>query len=169
MPTDLSHVEPYPCSLDRLYAALTEPRYWRDRVEVMAGGGGELLACTANGVGFRAVVRQPIPTTSIPAALTRFVPSRVSVEYTESWLSRTAGHAAGTFSSTVVSMPASIDARVELRAVGPNRCDMHFAGTVTATVPVVSGMVEKMMAAQTAEGFRIEREFTLDWLARQTV
>ncbi|MGJ0118457.1 DUF2505 domain-containing protein [Williamsia sp. MIQD14] len=169
MPTDLTHVEPYPCSLEQLYTTLTEPRYWRDRVESMAGGGGELIACTADDQGFRAVVRQPIPTASIPAALTRFVPSRVSVEYTESWLPRESETATGTFVSTVVSMPASIDARVELRAVGPHRCDMHFAGTVTASVPVVGAMVEKMMAAQTAEGFRIEREFSLDWLARPRV
>ncbi|MGU3291428.1 DUF2505 domain-containing protein [Williamsia sp. M5A3_1d] len=169
MPTDLAHVEPYPCSLQKLYATLTEPRYWRDRVESMAGGGGELISCAADDQGFRAVARQPIPTTSIPAALTRFVPSRVSVEYTESWQPCESDSVTGTFVSTVVSMPASIDAHIELRAVGPDRCDMHFAGTVTAAVPVVGAMVEKMMAAQTAEGFRIEREFTLDWLARPRV
>ncbi|KQR99388.1 hypothetical protein ASG12_00650 [Williamsia sp. Leaf354] len=169
MASEISHIEPYPCSMERLYATLTDERYWRDRVATMAGGGGELISCAADKSGFRAVVRQPIPATSIPAALTRFVPSRVNVEYTESWLPRETARAAGTFVSTVISMPASIDARVELRAVGPDRCDMHFEGTVTASVPVVGAMVEKMMMAQTAEGFRIEREFTLDWLARPRV
>lgn len=152
----LRHENVYDAPAAAVFAMLVDPAF-RERVGVATGA----LSCEATFEAGRLVVREEQAVAGVPSFAKKLVGDSTSVVHTEVW------DAAGTGASFEIETPGKpthIAGRVTLTESG-GRTTHRFDLDVTASVPLIGGKIEKLVAELTGAGFDTEREVGTAWLA----
>jgi uncharacterized protein YndB with AHSA1/START domain len=152
----LRHQNVYDAPAAAVFAMLTDPAF-RSRVATETGA----LSCEATCEDGRLVVREEQAVAGVPAFAKKLVGESTSVIHTEVW------DAAGTSASFEIDTPGKptkISGAVTLAESG-GRTTHVYDLTVTASVPLIGGKIEKLVAELTAAGLDTERAIGAAWLA----
>lgn len=155
-----------PASAEKVHAALTSEKYWRDRVEQIGGDGATLERVEVGEGTISVVLHQVIPEEELPSAVTAFKKGNLIIERTESWGPLHGDHADGTFGATVDGTPARIAGTTSLKGTGESTT-VALSGTTEVKVPIFGGKIEQMITEQVLALIDVEQDFTGDWIKAQ--
>ena len=137
---------------------LTDPAYW-DEVAAATGALSSTATVTADGGATRVVVDQEQEVAGVPAFAKKFVGESTRAIKTQLWR----GDAA-TFEVETPGKPTHISGTCTLTA-RDGGCVLGYDLEVKASVPLVGGKLEKLVAELTAAGFEKEQTVGDAWLA----
>ena len=149
------HSNVYAAPIDRVRAMLNDPAF-REQVATRTGA----LSCQAAYGGGKLVVREEQAVAGVPSFAKRFVGESTQVVHTELW--GDAGEA--TITIETPGKPTHIAGRITLTEAG-GATTHSYDLEVTASVPLIGGKLEKLVADLTAAGLAAEGQVGAEWLA----
>ncbi|MBV9010480.1 MAG: DUF2505 domain-containing protein [Pseudonocardiales bacterium] len=152
----------YPEPPERIREVLTDQRYLRDKLRAVGGPGAELVSWEEDERGVTVVLHQMVPDDALPPFLRAALPSGVKIRRTETWTSFD-----GSVHAVVDGAPGVITGSLRLEP-DPAGCVLGAQLTAEVGVPLVGGMVEKMITDNVATLMENEYQFTLEWLRKPT-
>lgn len=150
------HTNTYAAPLDRVRAMLNDPGF-REQVADRIGA----LSSTATYEAGTLVVTEEQPVQGVPAFAKRFVSGATTVIHTEVWDG--AGRSARITLETP-GKPIHTEGRVVLSEAGGVTTHAYDLD-VKASVPLVGGKLEKLVADLTTAGLVTEGQVGAEWLA----
>lgn len=164
MPRTFTLSEHYAATVEQVYAAFVDERYWLAR---LADSGADSVALNsmtvdANG-GVDIATTQGIHRQKLPALAAQFHPGDLDVARHEKWHPVQHGRARAEVTGRIVGAPAKLsgDAVLEPTAGG---CALRLTATVQVDIPLVGGKIENFIGGQLAELVTAEQRFTSIWL-----
>lgn len=158
----------------RVYAALIDIDYLKQRLTELGGGSTELVDHSETGDGARFQIRQGVRAEHLPSVARTVVGGDLVIDRSESWREVEPGHCTGEVAAAIPRVPGSITGSMWLRdlpldaaesSAGP-RSEFVVQGEVRVNVPLVSGKLEDLVVDQVHKLLTEEARFTEDWLAR---
>lgn len=159
----IPHSASYPQPVDRVHAALTSERYWRDRIAEVGGDGAGIDRLDTGDGTIAVEMRQAIPAEHLPSIVTKIRPGDLVITRTEDWGPLTGDRATGTFTAHVEGMPGDLTGTLTLAADGTGS-SVTLDGQVQVGLPLIGGKIESVIAEQITELLNHEDEFTARWL-----
>jgi hypothetical protein len=102
----------------------------------------------------------------VPDVVRRFVGETIRLRQTDEWgPSGTDGSRDGTFTVAVEGVPAKMAGALRLERAGDGATVERLEGTITVSIPVVGGRLEKMAAEAVRAAVETEGRVGRDWLA----
>ncbi|RJQ78044.1 DUF2505 domain-containing protein [Pseudonocardiaceae bacterium YIM PH 21723] len=153
----------YPFPATRVRSALVDPNYLRAKLASVHGDNSEVTEhSVAPDGGVQYTLALPIPLDKLPSIAKTLVPAGERLRRTEVWSS---SQDAPTMTSSVVvpNAPARIEATARLEAEGAGSVIVTDL-TVSISVPLVGGKIEKALIKQLTEVLEKEHRFDLEWL-----
>jgi len=116
--------------------------------------------------GFVVTVRREIPAEQVIAKVRPLAGSAIEIRQTEAWAEEVNGRRRGTAVYEIVGVPVRALGTLLMTTDPDVGSRVGFSGTVTASVPVVSGALERALA-QRVRGLLAETESAgAEWLTR---
>lgn len=164
MATRIEHRATFTHSAADVYAAQTEQRALRARLDEIGGKESTLREHAATADGVRYTLVQGIGAEQLPHLVRKIHSGDLEVVREHTWSARADGGYVGTVNVHVSGMPGNIAARSELadEAAG---CVLRTRGEVKVRIPLVGGKLESFVADQVTDLLEHEAEFTARWLA----
>lgn len=153
----------YPESPERIQEVLTDQRYLRDKLRAVGGRGAELVSRSADERGVTVIIHQAVPGDVLPSFLRSARPNGLTIHRTETWNS-----SGGSVHAVVDGLPGTITGAMRL-APDPAGCVLGAHLTAEVGLPLIGGMVEKMIIDGIATLMETEYQFTLEWLRNPAV
>ena len=154
----------FDASVDAVVAMLADPEFARTRSRASGATDADALVDgTADGA-FTVSIRRVVPASTIPHEFRSFVGSHLDVKYTEAWEAPGRAERVGTFAVEIAGAPGHVAGALELKPADAGT-DFFATGTVTAPVPIVGHMVERVVADAVLRAFEAELEAADAWLA----
>lgn len=150
------HSNTYAASIDRVRDMLNTPEF-REQVATRVGA----LSCSAAYGNGKLVVREEQPVQGVPAFAKKFAGGATTVVHTELW------DDAGTSASITLDTPGkpiTQAGRVTL-SESDGTTTHSYDLEVKASVPLVGGKLEKLVADLTTAGLVTEGQVGAEWLA----
>lgn len=170
MPRTFTLLQHYPASVEQVYAAFADERYWRAR---LADSGADAVALDSMSVGADGGVdvatTQGIHRDKLPALAAQFHPGDLEVARRETWRPVRDGRARAEVTGKIVGAPAKLSGDAVLEPAsksGEAGCELRLTATVRVDIPLVGGKIEGFIGAQLAELMTAEQRFTSTWLNR---
>jgi hypothetical protein len=164
-PIDYRSRSPFPAA--RVYAAMADPQYLRDRLARMGGKGAELVEHTATGPDVRYRLRQGLEKELLPPLVQSLVPGDLLIERAETLQPDPAGGYRGGVEVRVPGTPVTAAGTMRLTDAGAGS-DFAVRAEVTVKVPFIGGKLESMIAEQVQNLLAAETKFTQEWIAQRT-
>jgi hypothetical protein len=164
MAREIKHSLHFDAPVEAVHAALTSEEYWEARIKKVGGSLGVLVSAKRENDRFTVQLEQTIRSHYLPALVQRVMASNIKISRTESWGPLVDGKATGQFTSVVEGRRANMAGASTLVAT-ENGCDVGFKGVVEVGVPLVGRAVEAIVADQLPRLFRVEDQFSKDWVA----
>lgn len=160
----------------RVYAALIDIDYLKQRLAELGGSNTELVEHSETGDGVRFQIRQGVRAEHLPSVARSVVGGDLVIDRSESWRQEEPGHYTGEVAAAIPRVPGSITGSMWLRDVVANssnlgsgpRSEFVVEGGVRVNVPFVAGKLEDLVADQVHKLLTEEARFTTDWLARNS-
>lgn len=170
MPRTFTLSQRYQASVEQVYAAFADERYWLAR---LADSGADTVALDAMTVhpdgSIDISTRQGIHRDKLPALAAQFHPGDLNLTRHEIWYPIHDGKARAEVTGKIVGAPAKVsgDAVLEpaFESAGAG-CLLRLTATVKVDIPLVGGKIENFIGTQLAELMTTEQRFTSTWLAR---
>jgi len=166
MPRTFTLTEHYPGSVEQVYAAFADERYWLARLADSGADTATLDSMTvgADG-GVDVVTTQGIHRDKLPALAAQFHPGDLEMARHEKWRPVRDGRAHAQVTGKIVGAPAKLsgDAVLEPAAGGSA---LRLTATVQVDIPLVGGKIENFIGTQLGELMTAEQQFTSTWLQR---
>lgn len=166
MPRTFTLTEHYPGSVEQVYAAFADERYWLARLADSGADTATLDSMTvgADG-GVDVVTTQGIHRDKLPALAAQFHPGDLEMARHEKWHPVRDGRAHAQVTGKIVGAPAKLsgDAVLEPAAGGSA---LRLTATVQVDIPLVGGKIENFIGTQLGELMTAEQQFTSTWLQR---
>jgi Protein of unknown function (DUF2505) len=162
-PIDYRSTSPFPA--ERMYAAMSDPQYLRDRLARLGGKGAGLVEHTATGPDVRYRLRQGLDKDLLPPIAQSFVPGDLVIERAESIHPDPAGGYRGDVDVRVPGAPVAAAGSMRLTTAGTGSAFAVHAD-VKVNVPLFGGRIEAVVAEQVQRLLAAETAFTLEWIAR---
>lgn len=150
------HTNTYAAPIDRVRTMLHDPAF-REQVAARTGA----LSCQAAYGGGKLLVTEEQAVAGVPSFAKRFVGESTKVIHTELW--DDAGTSA-TITLDTPGKPTRIVGRITL-AEADGATTHAYDLDVTASVPLVGGRLEKLVAELTTAGLVTEGQVGAEWLA----
>lgn len=166
MPRTFTLLQRYRASVEQVYAAFTDERYWLAR---LADSGADTAALDSMTVGTDGGVdvstTQRLHREKLPALAAQFHPGDLEVTRHEKWRPVRDGKARAEVTGKIVGAPAKLsgDAVLEPAADG---CELRLTATIRVDIPLVGGKIENFIGGQLTELITAEQRFTSTWLER---
>ncbi|BBH18510.1 hypothetical protein Back2_27970 [Nocardioides baekrokdamisoli] len=150
------HTNTYAAPIERVRAMLNDPAF-REQVATRVGA----LSCSAAFGNGKLVVREEQPVQGVPAFAKKFAGGATTVIHTEIW------DEAGTSATITLETPgkpitqAGSVALTEAAGVTTHSYTLE----VSASVPLIGGKLEKLVADLTTAGLVTEGQVGAEWLA----
>lgn len=166
MPRTFTLSEHYPASVEKVYTAFADERYWLAR---LADSGADTV--TLDSMAVDAEGRVDVATTQrihrdkLPALAAQFHPGDLEVSRHERWHPVRDGRARAEVDGKIVGAPAKLSGDAVLEPVGGG-CELKLTATVQVDIPLVGGKIENFIGTQLAELVAAEQRFTAGWLQR---
>jgi len=151
----LRHENVYDAPAAEVFAMLVDPRFRESIAEAT-----DAVSCSAAYGGGKLVVREEQKVQGVPGFAKKFVGESTTAIHTEVWTDGTSA----TFEIETPGKPTHITGTVTLTEAG-GRTTHVYDLEVKASVPLVGGKLEKLVAQLTAEGFDKEHAVGVAWLA----
>ncbi len=164
MAREIKHSIHFDAPVEKVHAALTSEDYWAARIEKVGGSLGKVISANNENGRFTVVLEQTIRSHYLPALIQRVMASNIKISRTESWGPLENNRASGQFTSVVEGRRANMAGASTLEANGDG-CDVGFKGVIEVGVPLVGRAVEAIVAEQLPRLFRVEDQFSKDWVA----
>jgi Protein of unknown function (DUF2505) len=166
MGRSIEHRSTFGYPAQRVYAALTDESYLRQRLSEIGGPNAELISYTAEGDSVRIVMRQGIDPEDLPGVVRRVVSDGVLIERTETWTSSGGNQPyTCTVDASVKGIKGSITGTNKL-SDADGGSEMLASGEVNIDIPLVGGKIEGVIVDQLSLLLDAEATFTNDWLEK---
>ena len=160
-----THRHVFAASLDRVVGMFADPEFVAQRSAGIGTGDGESwVDGTADGA-FTVSIRRVVASETIPAEFRSFVGRDLHVRYTEVWEPPSGADRVGTFAVEIQGAPGHAAGAVGLAPYG-DTTEFLATGEVKVSIPLVGGMVEKVVVEAVVKGLPQELDSADDWLAR---
>ncbi len=170
MPRTFTLTEHYPGSVEQVYAAFADERYWLARLADSGADTATLDSITvgADG-GVDVVTTQGIHRDKLPALAAQFHPGDLEMARHEKWRPVRDGRAHAQVTGKIVGAPAKLSGDAVLEPAsesGEAGCALRLTATVQVDIPLVGGKIENFIGTQLGELMTAEQRFTARWLQR---
>lgn len=146
-----------------MHAALTDERYWRERIAEVGGDDARLDKLEIGDGTVSVEMEQAIPAEHLPSIVTKIRPGDLQIVRTEAWGPLDGQRATGTVTARVTGMPGELTGTVTLSASGTGST-VELDGRVQVSMPLIGGRIEAVIADRITEILDHEDEFTARWL-----
>jgi uncharacterized protein DUF2505 len=165
MPRSFDMAAEYEGSVDQVYRAFGDERYWRERLMQSGADEATLDSMTFDGGGVDVIITQTLRADRLPAVVTQFHRGDLSFVREESWSGVGDGRATALVKGSITGAPATLTGNAVLLPVsagGGSR--LEFNATVEVRIPLVGGKVETFIGNQLADLLTAEQRFTSAWI-----
>ncbi|ORV50217.1 hypothetical protein AWC02_05000 [Mycolicibacter engbaekii] len=164
MPRTFTLSEHYPASVEQVYAAFADERYWRAR---LADSGADVVKLESMLVGSDGGVEiattQSVHRHKLPALAAQFHHGHLDVARREIWQPVRDGRTRAQVTGKILGAPAKLSGDASLvPAAGGS--ELRLTATVQVDIPLVGGKIEGFIGGQLAELMTAEQRFTVAWL-----
>ncbi|MDH6198781.1 hypothetical protein M2272_005441 [Mycobacterium frederiksbergense] len=165
MPRSFDMATDYAGSVEQVYRAFSEERYWHAR---LADSGADdacldALTVTDDG-GIDVITTQTLRSDRLPGLVAQFHRGDLTIRREERWQPLLDGQATGTVTGTIPGAPVSLSGTTTLAPTGTgSRLSLHI--TVEVKVPLVGGKIESFIGSQLTDLLIAEQRFTTEWIA----
>jgi hypothetical protein len=165
MPRSFDMAAEYEGTVEQVYRAFSDERYWLAR---LAGSGADkatldAMEPTADG-GMDVVTTQTLRADRLPGVVTQFHHGDLSFVREETWGPVIDGQASAVVKGSITGAPATLDGSVVLTPAA-NGARLQFKATVEVRIPLVGGKVENFIGNQLVDLLIAEQRFTTEWIA----
>ena len=164
MPRSFDMAAEYEGTVEQVYRAFSDERYWLAR---LAGSGADkttldAMELTADG-GVDIVTTQTLRADRLPGVVTQFHNGDLSFVREETWGPIVDGQATAVIKGSIRGAPATLDGTAVLTpATSGSR--LEFKTTVEVRIPLVGGKVENFIGNQLVDLVIAEQRFTTTWI-----
>jgi hypothetical protein len=156
---------------ERVYEALIDIDYLKERLRELGGDNTQLLDHTVTADDVRFQVRQGVRAESMPSVARTVVGGDVMIDRSEVWRHEEKGQYTGEVAAGIPGMPCTITGSMWLRDLadtsgGPQVSEFVVQGSVRVSVPFVGGKLEDLVADEVQKLLAAEERFRADWLSR---
>jgi hypothetical protein len=152
----------YTASADTVFGLLTDPKWLESRSLAL----GELSASckTVKGQGVVVTMKRRVRRELSPI-ISKVLNPESDLEFEERWSGDAKGYS-GTFTMQIVGKPISVSAGFELLPQGKG-CVYRIRHEAKVKVPLIGGVIEKFVIAQTQQGCADELAYLAEFLKRK--
>ena len=161
----------------RVYEALADIDYLRERLQELGGASTELVEHESTDSGLRFEVRQGISVDALPTVARTLIGGDLIIDRTESWRRADENHCTGEIAAQVAGLPCSITGSMWLRdpplpvedvsASSAGASEFLVDGLVRVNLPLLGGKLEALVVDQVRQLLSAEVLFTADWLKQR--
>lgn len=157
----------------RVYEALADIDYLRERLQELGGANTELVEHESTDSGLRFEVRQGVPVDTLPTAARTFIGGDLIIDRSESWRRAEENHYTGEIAAEMAGVPCTITGSMWLRGLldqdeePKGRSEFLVDGHVRVNIPLLGGKLEGLVVDQLRQLLAAEVLFTADWLKQR--
>ncbi|RDI29949.1 DUF2505 domain-containing protein [Lentzea flaviverrucosa] len=157
----IEHHTTSPHSAEKVYGAMVDETYLRDRLAAIGGKDAQLVTYSSTGEKTSYQLKQGVPAEHVPSAVKAALGGDLVIQRTETWAA-----GAGTVEVAVGGVPGRLDGSFTVLDNGSGS-KLTLSGEVKVSIPFLGGKIEKLIAEQVAVLLDKENEFTSQWLANR--
>jgi hypothetical protein len=157
----IEHHTTSPHSAEKVFGALVDETYLRDRLAEIGGTNAGLVTFTTTETRTSYQLRQGVPAEHLPSMAKSLLGGDLVIQRVENWAAL-----AGTVEVTINGVPGRLDGAFTLTDNGSGS-KLTLTGEVKVSIPLMGGKLEKLIAEQVAVLLDKESEFTSEWLANR--
>lgn len=146
---------------EKVFAALVDETYLRDRLAAIGGKDAELVTYSSVDGKTSYQLKQGVPAEHLPSVAKSLLGGDLVIQRVENWAA-----GAGTAEVTLNGVPGRLDGAFTITEHGTGS-KLTLTGEVKVSIPLMGGKLEKMVAEQVAVLLDKESEFTSEWLANR--
>ncbi|MDX8055336.1 DUF2505 domain-containing protein [Lentzea sp. BCCO 10_0798] len=155
----IEHHTTSPHSAEKVFGAMVDETYLRDRLAAIGGKDAQLVTYSSTGEKTSYQLKQGVPAEHVPSAVKAALGGDLVIQRTETWAA-----GAGTVEVAVNGVPSRLDGSFTILDNGSG-AKVTLSGEVKVSIPFLGGKIEKLIAEQVAVLLDKESEFTSQWLA----
>jgi len=157
----IEHHTTSPHSAEKVFGALVDETYLRDRLAEIGGTNAGLVTFTTTETRTSYQLRQGVPAEHLPSMAKSLLGGDLVIQRVENWAAL-----AGTVEVTINGVPGRMDGAFTLADNGSGS-KLTLTGEIKVSIPLMGGKLEKLIAEQVAVLLDKESEFTSEWLANR--
>ncbi|GAB2824495.1 DUF2505 domain-containing protein [Lentzea nigeriaca] len=157
----IEHHTTSPHSAEKVFGALVDETYLRDRLAAIGGNDAELVTFTTTDTRTSYQLKQGVPAEHLPSIAKSLLGGDLVIQRVENWAAL-----AGTVEVTINGVPGRLDGGFTITDNGSGS-KLSLAGEVKVSIPLMGGKLEKLIAEQVVVLLNKESEFTSEWLANR--
>ncbi|MDT7790383.1 MAG: hypothetical protein QOF58_8802 [Pseudonocardiales bacterium] len=157
----IEHHTTSPHSAEKVFGALVDETYLRDRLAELGGNDAELVTYSTSGDRTSYQLKQGVPAEHLPSIAKSLLGGDLVIQRVENWAA-----GAGTVEVTIVGVPGRLDGSFTITDNGAGS-KTTLVGEVKVSIPLMGGKLEKLIAEQVVVLLNKESEFTSEWLANR--
>ncbi|SDL60656.1 Protein of unknown function [Lentzea albidocapillata subsp. violacea] len=157
----IEHHTTSPHSAEKVYGAMVDETYLRDRLAAIGGKDAQLVTYSSTGEKTSYQLKQGVPAEHVPSAVKAALGGDLVIQRTETWAA-----GAGTVEVAVNGVPGRLEGSFTVLDNGSGS-KLTLSGEVKVSIPFLGGKIEKLIAEQVAVLLDKENEFTSQWLANR--
>jgi hypothetical protein len=165
MPRSFDMAAEYDGSVEQVYRAFSDERYWLAR---LAGSGADKTTLDAMeptaDYGMDVVTTQTLRADRLPGVVTQFHHGDLIFVREETWSPIVDGKATAVVKGSIPGAPAELSGNAVLVPADSGGCRLEFKATVEVRIPLVGGKVENFIGNQLVDLLIAEQRFTTEWL-----
>ncbi|MCX2948079.1 DUF2505 domain-containing protein [Lentzea sp. NEAU-D7] len=155
----IEHHTTSPHSAEKVFGAMVDETYLRDRLAAIGGKDAQLVTYSSTGEKTSYQLKQGVPAEHVPSAVRAALGGDLVIQRTETWAA-----GAGTVEVAVNGVPGRLEGSFTVLDNGSGS-KLTLSGEVKVSIPFLGGKIEKLIAEQVAVLLDKESEFTSQWLA----
>ena len=157
----IEHHTTSPHSAEKVFGAMVDETYLRDRLAAVGGNDAELVTYSTAGDRTSYQLRQGVPAEHLPSIAKSLLGGDLVIQRQENWAA-----GAGTVEVTLNGVPGQLKGAFTITGNGSGS-KTTLTGEVKVSIPLMGGKLEKLIAEQVAVLLDKESEFTSEWLANR--
>jgi hypothetical protein len=157
----IEHHTTSPHSAEKVFGAMVDETYLRDRLAEIGGPNAALVSYDSTDERTSYQLKQGVPAEHVPSAVKAALGGDLVIQRTETWAA-----GAGTVEVTINNVPGRLDGSFTVLDNGSGS-KVTLSGEVKVGIPFLGGKIEKLIAEQVAVLLDKESEFTSQWLANR--
>ncbi len=164
MAKTLTHVAEFPYSTEEVFQTGIRKDYIEAKAPALGHEDAELLELEDGPDGGRARARYTVET-DLPSWARKMLPARNTITESHSWPGRGSdGGRSYAFTADVANVPVEIRGSVRILSTGPSSCRSEARVEVKASLPLVGGKLEDLVAGDLQRTMEGEATFMREWL-----
>jgi hypothetical protein len=157
----IEHHTTSPHSAEKVFGAMVDETYLRDRLAAIGGKDAALETFSSADGKASYQLRQGVPAEHLPSVAKSLLGGDLVIKRIENWAA-----GAGTVEVTINGVPGRLDGAFTITDNGSGS-KLTLTGEVKVSIPLMGGKLEKLIAEQVAVLLDKESEFTSEWLANR--